>query len=273
MASTIGSRRFNWGERTFVMGIVNLSPDSFSGDGLSATGDALAQAKRFAAEGADIIDAGGESTKPNYEQIPINEEIARVIPAIEKIRRELDVPVSIDSYKYEVVKEAIRAGIDIINDIWGLQKEPRLANLAAKYNLPIILTSNQRGHPADSDIMGAVIRDLERAVGVCERAGVPPENIIVDPGIGFGKSREQNFEVIHCLAMLKKLGRPILLGVSRKSFIGTAPDLPTDERIEGSAAANAIGIANGADIIRIHDVKFMTRMAKICDAIVRRKYG
>jgi dihydropteroate synthase len=266
-------RLFNWGERTFVMGIVNLSPDSFSGDGLNAVDAAVAQAKQFVLDGADIIDVGGESTKPNYEQVSIEEEIARVVPAIARISREVAVPVSIDSYKYEVVKAAVEAGANIINDVWGLKKEPRLAALAAEHNLPIVLTSNQRGEEVTRGIVEEVIDDLTRAAGKCLDAGVEKHNIIVDPGIGFGKKVEQNLELIRRLSELKVLGKPILLGTSRKSFIGLTLDLPAGERLEGTAATSAIGIANGADIIRVHDVKFMARVAKMSDAVVRRKHG
>ncbi len=261
---------FKWGERTFVMGIVNLSPDSFSGDGLGAIGDAVCQAKRFVEEGADIIDAGGESTRPDSQPLSQDEEIARIVPAIEILSKELSVPISVDSYKYEVVKEAIKAGANIINDVWGLKKEPRLAELAAEHNLPLILTSNQRNNPCKGDIMTELLSDLKHSIGICEDAGVTEENIIIDPGIGFGKTVEQNLEIVGRLHELKALGKPILLGTSRKSFIGLTLGLPVTERLEGTAATNAIGIANGADIIRVHDIKFMSRLAKISDAVVRR---
>ncbi len=252
------------------MGIVNLSPDSFSGDGLDASDAALAQARRFVEEGADIIDVGGESTRPDSQPLSQDEEIARIIPAIEKLSRELSMPVSVDSYKYEVVKQAVKAGANIINDVWGLKQEPRLANLAAEYNTPIILTSNQRGNPCKGDIMAGLLADLKHSIGLCEAAGVPDENIIIDPGVGFGKTVEQNLEIVSRLHELKALGKPILLGTSRKSFIGLTLDLPVTERLEGTAATNAIGIAEGADIIRVHDVKFMARLAKMSDAVVRR---
>jgi dihydropteroate synthase len=261
---------FKWGERTFIMGIVNLSPDSFSGDGLDASDAALAQARCFVEEGADIIDVGGESTRPDSQPLSQDEEIARIIPAIEKLSRELSVPVSVDSYKYEVVKQAVKAGANIINDVWGLKHEPKLANLAAEHHLPIILTSNQRGNPCKGDIMAGLLADLKHSIGLCEAAGVPDENIIIDPGIGFGKTVEQNLEIVSRLHELKALGKPILLGTSRKSFIGLTLDLPVTERLEGTAATNAIGIAEGADIIRVHDVKFMARLAKMSDAVVRR---
>ncbi len=261
---------FNWGERTFIMGIVNLSPDSFSGDGLDAAGAAAEQAGRFVEEGADIIDVGGESTRPDSQPVPVKEEIARIVPAIELISRKLHVPISVDTYKYEVAEAAVKAGAGIINDVWGLRQEPLLANLAAEHRLPIVLTSNQRGNPCKGDIIAAVIDDLKHSIGMCRDAGVAEENIIIDPGIGFGKTVEQNLEIVGRLAELKVLEKPVLLGTSRKSFIGLTLDLPAYERLEGTAATNAIGIAEGADIIRVHDVKFMARLAKMSDAVVRR---
>jgi dihydropteroate synthase len=269
--TTCRQRLFKWGERTFIMGIVNLSPDSFSGDGLSTTDAAIEQARRFVAEGADIIDVGGESTRPNSQTITIDEEIARLVPAIERLNRELNVPISVDSYKYDVVKEAIEAGAHIINDVWGLKREPRLAGLAAEHNHPIILTSNQRDNPCKGDILAEIISGLKHSIGLCKDAGVEEQNIIIDPGIGFGKTVEQNLEIIYQLVELKVLGKPILLSTSRKSFIGLTLDLPAGERLEGTAATSAIGIANGADIIRVHDVKFMSRVAKMSDALVRRE--
>jgi len=270
-STTCRQRLFTWGERTFIMGIVNLSPDSFSGDGLSTIDAAVEQAKRFVAEGADIVDVGGESTRPNSQPITIAEEIERVVPAIARLSRELSVPISVDSYKYKVVNEAIHAGAHIINDVWGLKQEPRLAGLAAEHNLPIILTSNQRDNPCKDDIITGILADLRHSIGLCKDAGVAEENIIIDPGIGFGKTVEQNLEIIHRLAELRVLGKPILLGTSRKSFIGLTLDLPAGERLEGTAATSVIGIANGADMIRVHDVKFMSRVAKMSDAVVRRK--
>jgi dihydropteroate synthase len=251
------------------MGIINLSPDSFSGDGLSTADSAIEQARRFVDEGADILDIGAESTRPNSEPVPADLEIARLVPAIEQIRRELDIPISVDSYKYEVAKQAVHAGADIINDVWGLKYDRRLAELAAENNLPIIVTSNQRDNPCAGDMMGEIKADLSRAIELCNDAGVARQNIIIDPGIGFGKTVGQNLEIIRRLAELKSLGKPILLGTSRKGMIGTVLGLPVEDRLEGSAATNAIGIAHGADIIRVHDVKFLSRLARMSDAVVR----
>ncbi len=263
-------RTFTWGERTFVMGIVNLSPDSFSGDGLSVIDAAVDQALRFVSDGADIIDIGAESTRPGSEPIAIEEEISRLIPAIDKIRLAIDVPISVDSYKYDVVTLAIAAGIDIINDIWGLKFDSRLAGLAAAHHPPIVVTSNQRDNPCVGDIMDEIKRDLSRAVALCNDAGVAEGNIVVDPGIGFGKTLAQNLEIIRRLAELESLGKPILLGTSRKGMIGAILGTPVDDRLEGSAATNAIGIAHGADIIRVHDVKFLSGVARMSDAVARR---
>ena len=263
------------------MGVINVSPDSFSGDGLAGVEGALARAKRLASDGADIIDIGGESTRPGSGPISINEELRRVLPVVEKLAREISVPLSVDTYKLEVARRALDAGANVINDIWGLRKEPRLAELAAQKGVPIALMSNQRDSPCH-DIMSAIISDLKRAIEQALDAGVPWENIIIDPGIGFGKKQAQNLEILRRLDELKALGRPILLGSSRKSVIGWVLDLtpeqrssevafvpPGDQRLEGTAATIAIGIAQGVDIVRVHDVKEMACVCKMSDAIVR----
>jgi len=270
----IGNAEFRWGERTYVMGICNLSPDSFSGDGLGSDVEAaVAQAKRFVAEEADIIDIGGESTRPSTEPTSINvidDELRLVIPVIERLASEISVPISIDTYKSGVASRALKAGATMINDIWDLKRDPKLADLAAEAGVPIILMSNQRDAPCQN-IMPEIISDLERGITIAMKAGVPEQNIIIDPGIGFGKSFEQNLEIIRRLAELKTLNKPVLLGSSRKSMIGLALNLPTDQRLEGTAATVAIGIANGADIVRVHDVKQMVRVCRMSDAIIRRR--
>lgn len=263
-----GGTTFRWGERTYVMGIVNVSPDSFSGDGLSSVEAAVEQAKRFVADGADIIDVGGESTRPGSTPISVEEELRRVIPVVKRLAKELSVPLSVDTYKFEVAQRALDAGARMINDIWGLKAEPKLAQLAAEKRVPIILMSNQRDKP-QRYIVPAVISDLKRSIDVALDAGVPWENIIIDPGIGFGKTLEQNLELVWRLDELRVLGRPILLGTSRKSMIGLVLDLPPEERLEGTAASVAIGIARGADIVRVHDVRQMVRVCRMSDAIVR----
>ena len=269
-----GNTEFRWGDKTYVMGVCNLSPDSFSGDGLGNDIEAtVAQARRFVAEGADIIDIGGESTRPGTEPLSeddIDRELALVIPAIERLAGELPVPLSIDTYKSAVASRAVKAGAAMINDIWGLKRDPAIARVAAEAGVPIILMANERDAPPSTGIMAKVISDLEGSINLAMKAGVPRENIIIDPGIGFGKSLEQNLEIINRLADLKSLGSPILLGTSRKSMIGLVLDLPPDQRVEGTAATVAIGIANGADIVRVHDVEQMIRVCRMSDAIIRR---
>ncbi len=275
-----GDTEFRWGERTYIMGIVNLSPDSFSGDGLAGVDAAVAQARRFVQDGADILDVGGESTRPGAATVSEEEEIKRVVPVIERLAAEVSVPISIDTYKYEVARRAVEAGAKLLNDQWGLQWDKRLAGLAARKSLPLVLMSNQRdvkepgielppGTPRHPEIMPEVLRFLRKSIALAEEQGVPPENIIIDPGIGFGKSLRQNLELIRRLGELKELGKPVLIGPSRKSFIGRVLDLPPEERIEGTAAAVAISIANGVDIVRVHDVRQMVRVARMSDAITR----
>jgi len=277
-----GKAVFHWGKRTYIMGVINLSPDSFSGDGLRDIEEAVAKAKSLAAEGADIIDVGGESTRPGSSPISIGEEIHRVIPVLERLSDEISLPLSVDTYKLEVARQALDAGANMINDIWGLKQEPKLAELAAQRGVPIVLMSNQRDFSPQGDIISVVTADLHRAIEQALTLGVPRENIIVDPGIGFGKTQLQNLEILRRLEEFKGLGRPILLGSSRKSFIGWVLDLspeqrskgtpfvpPSDQRLEGTAATIAIGVAKGADIVRVHDVKEMARVCKMSDAIIR----
>lgn len=276
----IGKTDFVWGKRTYVMGIINMSPESFSGDGLPDVPAALEQAKRFVEDGADILDVGGESTKPGLPPIAIEEEIKRVIPVIERLSSEVTVPVSIDTTKFEVAQRALDAGAAMLNDQWGLKKRLLLAKLAAERKVPIILMSNQRdrgGYDAAAgrdishynDVMNVIYVSLQKSIKAALEAGVPENNIIIDPGIGFGKTWQQELTVIRCLRELMELGKPILIGPSRKSLIKMVLDLPAKERVEGTAAAVAIGIANGADIVRVHDVKQMVRVCKMADAIVR----
>jgi dihydropteroate synthase len=265
-----GSTEFRWGERTYIMGIINLSPDSFSGDGLSSAETALEQAQRMISEGADILDVGGESTRPGASPITIEEELKRVIPVIERLVPRMKVPISVDSYKYEVVSRALEAGAAMVNDQWGLKKDPRLAGLAAEKGVPIILMNNlrDREQPGE-DILAEVISLLRKGIDLALQSGVPAENIIIDPGIGFVGDWRNNLKIIRRLGELKVLEKPILLGPSRKSFIKMILDVPVDERLEGTAAAVAIGIAKGADMVRVHDVKPMVRVCRVSDAIVR----
>jgi dihydropteroate synthase len=264
-----GGIEFRWGERTYVMGIINVTPDSFSGDGLGNDIEAaVAQGKRFAAEGADILDVGGESTRPNAEPVSAEEELHRVIPVIERLASEVTVPVSVDTYRYEVAQRALAVGARMINDIWGLGQDPRLADLAAEHKVPIVLMSNQRDKKC-LDIVPEVIASLKRSMALAVDRGVPWQNIIVDPGVGFGKTLEQNLEIVRCLEEFMCLNRPILIGTSRKSMIGLVLNLPPDQRLEGTAATVAISIAKGADIVRVHDVAQMVRVCRMSDAVVR----
>ncbi len=273
-ATRCGDTVFRWGEKTYIMGVVNMSPDSFSGDGLGDDVEAaVAQARRMVAEGADIIDVGGESTRPGTQPTgreDIDEELRLVIPVIERLAAEFTVPVSIDSYKVDVARRALEAGASIINDIWGLKRDPALADLAAETGAPLILMANERDAPPKVGILAKVLFDLIEGIRIAEAAGVPPENIIIDPGIGFGKTLEQNLELVNRLAELKQLGKSILLGTSRKSMIGSVLDLPPDRRLEGNLAVTAIGIANGADMVRVHDVWQTVLVCRMSDAIIRR---
>jgi dihydropteroate synthase len=294
---TIGNRTLTWGARTFFMGILNLTPDSFSGDGLLASsspshfpaGEAagVAQARRFLAAGVDILDIGGESTRPGSRPVDAGEELHRVLPTIRAIVAEFpDALISIDTYKAAVAEEALKAGATIVNDVWGLRADPDLAGVVARNKAALVLMHN-RSQPANvevreqlgqaflaaeyRDLLEDVKNDLLGSVALARSARIPDERIILDPGIGFGKTIGQNLELIDRLAEIRALGFPVLLGPSRKSFIGYTLNLPPDQRLEGTAAAVAIGIARGADIIRVHDVETMLRVAHMTDALVRRK--
>ena len=282
-ATRCGEVELRWGERTYIVGILNLTPDSFSGDGVGDDIEAaIARAKRLVDDGADIIDIGGESTRPGAQPVSIDEEIRRVVPVIERLASELSIPLSIDTYKSEVALRALEAGAKMLNDQWGLKRDPRLAELAAEWKVPLILMSNQRdkgGYDASlkrdtadyGDPISEIISSLKRSLEIASRSNVPWENIILDPGIGFGKTWQHDLEIIWRLGELRELGRPILLGPSRKSFIGKVLDLPVHERLEGTAAAIAISIACGADMVRVHDVRPMVRVCRMCDAIIRRR--
>ncbi len=281
---------FVWGSRTYIMGIINATPDSFSGDGLlAAEGDwveaAVRQGLRFVEEGADILDVGGESTRPGAQPVDAAEEMRRVLPVIRALREHTDVPISIDTYKAEVAAAALDAGADIVNDVWGLRMDPEMAPLVAQRQVPVILMHN-RSRPKNAlqearlggryvgieydNLIEDIKRELLESVALAHAAGIPDEHIILDPGIGFGKTVEQNLELIDRLDEIAALGYPLLVGPSRKSFIGYTLNLPPDQRVEGTAAAVAICIDRGADIVRVHDVRYMVRVARMTDAIVRR---
>jgi dihydropteroate synthase len=271
----IGPRTFHWGERTYVMGILNATPDSFSGDGLlqdrdeDAVARAVAQARAMAAEGADLLDIGGESTRPGHEPVDEAEELGRVVPIVRAVRAALpDMPLTIDTTKPAVAEAALDAGADAINDIWGVAEDDTLARIAAARSVPIILMHN-RAEPAYDDLWREVVDDLRGAIDKARRAGVAADHILVDPGIGFGKTAEHNLALLRDLGRLRELGRPILLGTSRKSTIGKVLDLPADQRLEGTLATTALGIAQGVDIVRVHDVRENVRAARMADAIVR----
>jgi dihydropteroate synthase len=268
--TSIGDREFRWGERTYVMGILNLTPDSFSADGLAGRPDeAVGRALEMEAQGADIVDLGGESTRPQASQVGVGEELGRVLPVLERLVGRLKVPISVDTYKAAVARGCLEAGAHMINDVWGLKRDPELARVVAERGVPVVIAANQRDEPAKGDIVAEVRADLERGMGHALKAGVPRANIILDPGIGFGKTVEQNLALVWRLQELKAHGRPLLLGTSRKSFIGAVLDLPVGERLEGTAATVAIGIARGADIVRVHDVGSMVRLCRMSDAVVR----
>lgn len=264
-----GSLTLNWGERTYVMGIVNLTPDSFSRDGFPDAESALAHAVRLVEEGADIVDVGGESTRPGATPVDASTERERVMPAVRLLARELTVPVSIDTYKAEIAREALDAGASMVNDVWGLTADPEMAGVIAQYDVPVVLMHNQRGTEY-RNLVSDVVFWLKRSLQLALDAGIKWENTIVDPGIGFGKTREQNLELLDRLDELKALGRPILLGTSRKFGYGHKMSWREERRIEASAATTAIGIARGADIVRVHDVREMVRVVKVADAVVRR---
>ena len=261
------------GERTLVMGILNVTPDSFSDGGKYNNIDAaLAQAKKLIAEGADIIDVGGESTRPGHTQISSEEEIKRVVPVIEKLSRELDIVISIDTYKYDVAEEAIKAGAHIINDIWGLQYDNgEMAELVKKYDVPIIVMHNQTDEIYKKDIMLTLREFFEKTYKISDKHEIDRNKIILDPGLGFGKNVEQNIEVLSRLNELKDMG-PILLGASKKRFIGKLlNDLPFDERVEGTVATTVIGIEKGVDIVRVHNVLENKRACLVADGIYRKR--
>ncbi|HHV13502.1 MAG TPA: dihydropteroate synthase [Clostridiales bacterium] len=266
----IGNKNFEIGKRTYVMGILNVTPDSFSDGGrFNHLDNALFHAKELIDQGADIIDVGGESTRPNHVMVEAEEELERVIPVIQALYREFDIPISIDTYKAVVAEEAVKAGAHLINDVWGFKKDPDMAKVAAILEVPCCLMHN-REKAEYRDYLGDVVADLKESIAIAINAGVKPENIILDPGIGFAKNYEQNLELMNRLELLKELGYPVLLGTSRKSMIGNTLNLPTEERVEGTLATTVIGIMKGCDFVRVHDVLQNKRACLMTDAIVRR---
>ena len=279
---------FDWGKRTYVMGILNVTPDSFSGDGVLTHDDvvqtAVVQARQFAADGADILDVGGESTRPGSTPVSEAEELARVIPVIEAVITAVSLPISIDTYRAKVAEAALAVGASWVNDVWGLHLDQRMGELVAQANCPLVLMHN-RSKPKGvaqekrlggryvgieyEDLITDIKNELTESIELALKAGVKEANIILDPGVGFGKTVAQNLQIVAELDQFKTMGYPILLGTSRKSFIGYTLNLPPEERLEGTSATVAIGIDRGADIVRVHDVKSIVRLVKMTDAIVR----
>jgi dihydropteroate synthase/2-amino-4-hydroxy-6-hydroxymethyldihydropteridine diphosphokinase len=284
----INQTLLDWGKQTYVMGILNITPDSFSGDGLGQDQDsveaALVQARTFAAAGVHLLDIGGESTRPGSVPVGAEEENDRVLPVVRAISAELNLPISIDTYKAQVAEAALDAGAHLINDVWGLKADPEMAPLAARRGVPVILMHN-RSTPKSAevqeklggryigmkydDLIEDIKNELLESVKLAKQAGIPDQHIILDTGIGFGKTVEQNLELLNRTDEIRQLGYPVMIGSSRKSFIGYTLDLPADQRAEGTAATVAVAITRGADIVRVHDVEMMARVAKMTDAIVR----
>ena len=296
----IRGRTFRWGTRTYMMGIINITPDSFSGDGLLVAGAgkkplrgdkqwvtaAVEQGREFLDSRADILDVGGESTRPGAVAVGEAEELARVIPVIRALREQFDAVISVDTYRAAVAQKAIEAGADLVNDVWGLRADPKIAQVVAHNRVPVILMHNRSSwvHAEIKERLGGryvgmpyqnlledICSELMESVAQAHAAGILDERIVLDPGIGFGKTVEQNLELIDRLGEIRAMGYPVLVGPSRKSFIGYTLDLPPDRRLEGTAAAVAISIARGADLVRVHDVASMARVMKMTDAIVRRQ--
>lgn len=279
-----------FGTRTFIMGIINVTPDSFSGDGLMTDGQviqaALEKAHRFVKAGADILDIGGESTRPGSEPLTSKEELERILPVVKALRAsDLDIILSVDTYKAKTADAVLRAGADWINDVMALKGDPDLAGVVSRHGVPVILMHNRSKHgaviadanhgnhydaPKYDDLVGEVKADLMESVKIAHKAHITDDRIILDPGIGFGKTPEQNRELIDAIGEIKKLGFPVLLGPSRKSFISLTLSLPPNQRVEGTAATVAVGIVRGVDIVRVHDVEIMARVARMTDAIVRK---
>lgn len=263
-----GPYRLNMSGRTLIMGILNMTPDSFSDGGrYNAVEAALERARQLVQDGADIIDIGGESTRPGYERISSEEEIARVVPIIERLAREVAVPISIDTYKADVARASLEAGAHIINDIWGAKADPDMANIAAETGAPIVLMHNRKEKPYEN-FMRDALGDLYESIQIAKNAGVKDGQIILDPGIGFAKNLEENLLMMRNLHVLTSLGYPVLLGTSRKSMIGNTLNLPVEERVEGTIASTCLGIQQGCRIIRVHDVKENARAAKMMDAML-----
>lgn len=266
---TIREREFAWGSRTYLMGVINVTPDSFSGDGLGADPAAAAhQAAAFEAAGADILDIGGQSSRPGAPVLPPQEEARRVIPCIEAARAASTLPISVDTFHAAVADLAIRAGAGIVNDIWGMRFDPEMPAVVASHGVPLVAMHNQRGREFN-DVVSDIADGFHATFALCHRHDIAPDQVILDPGFGFGWTPEQNLEMLRRLPELWEFRLPLLVGTSRKSTIGFVLDAPVEERLEGTAATVALAIAAGADIVRVHDVAEMAKVAKVTDAIVR----
>lgn len=265
----IGGKNFEEKGHTYICGILNVTPDSFSDGGRwSALDQALFHTEEMIQQGADLIDIGGESTRPGYQQLSAEEEINRVVPVLEAVKGRFEVPVSLDTYKADVALAGIQAGIDLVNDIWGLKYDGRMGAVIADSGLPCCLMHNRRDTNY-SDFMQDLAADLAETLHLAELAGIREDKIILDPGVGFAKSYEQNLEVLHCLEELHILGCPILLGTSRKSVIGLTLNLPVQERLEGTLATTVLGVMKGCMFVRVHDVKENKRVIQMTEAILR----
>lgn len=263
----IGRREFDVKHHTYVMGILNVTPDSFSdGGAYNTTERALRHAEEMLKEGADILDVGGESTRPGHIQISETEEIERTAPVIERLKAEFDAPVSIDTYKSAVAREALRAGADLINDIWGLKYDEKMAGLIAEAKAACCLMHNRR-EAVYKDFMEDMKQELKETLKLAEQAGIPRENIILDPGVGFGKTYEHNLQAIDCVDQLGELGYPVLLGTSRKSVIGTALELPVTQRVEGTLVTTVYAVLKGCAFVRVHDIRENVRAIRMAEAI------
>lgn len=266
---TIGRQTFEWGRRTYVMGIINASPDSFSGDGIPDPQEAARQAEAMVAGGAHLLDIGAESTRPEFAPVDAEDEWKRLHLVLGAVRRAVDVPISVDTSKAEVARRALEYGADAVNDVTGLLGDPGMARVVADAGVPVVVMHNQRGRAFGGDVMKDIRAGLREGMTAAMNAGLPETQIIVDPGYGFGWGPVRDFEMLRRLHELKALGRPILVGTSRKSSIGYVIDRPAQERVYGTAATVAIAIERGADIVRVHDVEEMAQVAKVTDAIVR----
>ena len=262
----------DYGKKTYIMGILNVTPDSFSDGGDYTNIDiAVNHAKEMIELGADMIDLGGESTRPGHKFVSSEEEISRIVPVIKRLKEEINVPISIDTYKSEVAEEALKLGVDMVNDVWGLTYDGKMADVVAKYDGEVCIMHNQEGTDYDKDIMEAIKEFLQNSIDMALKAGVKKEKIVLDPGIGFGKTYEQNIEVLDRLGELRDLGYPVLLGTSRKSVLGKILENSTPkERVNATVATTVLGVKDGVDIVRVHDVKENKEAAMVADAIYRR---